>query len=187
LNFLFQWYEKSSATTIFVVALLSFYFIVTLWVFFYRYFFLYSWKKKEKTSSDYLLLGNTELSADSFLYNCKHTNINENFLNGCLEAATKEATSHLWILSIFASTAPFVGLFGTVVGILDSFATFKEGVTLSSVAPVISEALIATAFGIIVAVPAYATHLFLKREAYEIISYLKMQIRFLLSYNINHE
>ena len=63
---------------------------------------------------------------------------------------------YLWILGTVASAAPFIGLFGTVVGILRSFGdmarTGSGGFTV--VASGISEALIATAAGIIVAVIA---------------------------------
>lgn len=62
----------------------------------------------------------------------------------------------LWVLGTIGSSAPFVGLFGTVVGIIKSFEnialTGKSGFTV--VAAGISEALIATAAGIIVAVIA---------------------------------
>jgi len=63
---------------------------------------------------------------------------------------------NLWILGTIGSSAPFVGLFGTVLGIMDSFRSIgesgKSGFTV--VAAGISEALIATAAGIIVAVIA---------------------------------
>jgi biopolymer transport protein ExbB/TolQ len=62
----------------------------------------------------------------------------------------------LWVLGTIGSSAPFVGLFGTVVGIIKSFEsismTGKSGFTV--VASGISEALVATAAGIIVAVIA---------------------------------
>ncbi|MFZ4715065.1 MAG: MotA/TolQ/ExbB proton channel family protein [Bacteriovoracaceae bacterium] len=62
----------------------------------------------------------------------------------------------LWVLGTIGSSAPFVGLFGTVVGIIKSFesiaSTGKSGFTV--VASGISEALVATAAGIIVAVIA---------------------------------
>ena len=56
---------------------------------------------------------------------------------------------HLSILATAANTAPFIGLFGTVWGIMTSFHA-----SLATVAPGISEALIATAIGLGVAVPA---------------------------------
>ena len=62
----------------------------------------------------------------------------------------------IWMLAVCASTAPFIGLFGTVWGIMEAFdAIAKSGVSsLSSVAPGISEALVATAFGLAAAIPA---------------------------------
>ena len=62
----------------------------------------------------------------------------------------------LSLLATIGSTSPFIGLFGTVWGIMNAFQ--KIGVTgaahLAVVAPGISEALIATAFGLFVAIPA---------------------------------
>ena len=60
-------------------------------------------------------------------------------------------------LATTGNIAPFIGLFGTVWGIMNSFHSiaFKKGVTsISAVAPGISEALIATAAGLAVAIPA---------------------------------
>jgi biopolymer transport protein ExbB len=60
------------------------------------------------------------------------------------------------ILATVGSTAPFVGLLGTVVGIINSFQGLSAdgGGGLSSVAGGISEALVATAIGLLVAIPA---------------------------------
>src|SRR5438876_1770464 len=59
-------------------------------------------------------------------------------------------------LATIGSTAPFVGLFGTVIGIFDAFQKMSEaeGSGMAVVAGGISEALITTAFGLVVAVPA---------------------------------
>ena len=59
-------------------------------------------------------------------------------------------------LATIGSTAPFVGLFGTVVGIINAFKGISaaEGTGLSAVAGGISEALVTTALGLLVAVPA---------------------------------
>jgi biopolymer transport protein ExbB len=59
-------------------------------------------------------------------------------------------------LATIASAAPFVGLFGTVVGIINVFATMKVsgGGGIAAVAGGIGEALITTAFGLLVAIPA---------------------------------
>ena len=141
----------------------------------YRFLFLNRWIKIEKSYTQILLKDTYQENKKIFFYNCKDKS--QSTKDGCLEAAIKESTIGLTILSIIASTSPFLGLFGTVVGILESFATFKEGVTLSAIAPAISEALIATAGGILVAIPAYTFNLLLKRKAYEIISYFKIQLK----------
>jgi biopolymer transport protein ExbB/TolQ len=59
-------------------------------------------------------------------------------------------------LATIGSTAPFVGLFGTVVGIMNAFRASapEKGAGLGSVASGISEALVTTALGLLVAVPA---------------------------------
>jgi biopolymer transport protein TolQ len=59
-------------------------------------------------------------------------------------------------LATVGSTAPYVGLFGTVWGIMAAFQGLgnAEQATLAMVAPGISEALIATAMGLIAAIPA---------------------------------
>ena len=62
----------------------------------------------------------------------------------------------LSFLATTANTAPFIGLFGTVWGIMHSFHNIgaMKSVSLATVAPGISEALIATAIGLVVAIPA---------------------------------
>jgi biopolymer transport protein ExbB/biopolymer transport protein TolQ len=59
-------------------------------------------------------------------------------------------------LATIGSTAPFVGLFGTVVGIINAFKgiSSEKSTGLGAVAGGISEALVATAFGLFVAIPA---------------------------------
>ena len=95
----------------------------------------------------------------------------------------KEASNGLSVLSIFASTSPFVGLFGTVVGILESFAKFStlNKVGFSVIAPAISEALVATAAGIFVAIFAYAFHQILSRNIYVLNAVINSQIKIILS------
>lgn len=70
-------------------------------------------------------------------------------------------------LATVGSTSPFIGLFGTVVGIIRSFQMIglKGSANLATVAPGIAEALVATAAGLVVAIPAvmaynyFSTHL----------------------------
>jgi biopolymer transport protein TolQ len=71
------------------------------------------------------------------------------------EALTSMESRMTWLATI-ASIAPFIGLFGTVMGIIDAFHGLGTAgaATLRAVAPGISEALITTAAGLVVAIPA---------------------------------
>lgn len=71
-----------------------------------------------------------------------------------MEMAT--LTSSLTWLATAANTAPFIGLFGTVWGIMNTFHAIgaMKSASLATVAPGISEALVATAMGLLVAIPA---------------------------------
>jgi len=75
------------------------------------------------------------------------------------QGITKEMrvlTRNLPFLATCANAAPFIGLFGTVWGIMHSFHSIglAQSAALATVAPGISEALIATAIGLLVAIPA---------------------------------
>jgi biopolymer transport protein TolQ len=74
-------------------------------------------------------------------------------------AATGELTrieKRMTFLATTASVAPFVGLFGTVWGVMTSFSGLANAnvATLRAVAPGIADALVATAFGLLAAIPA---------------------------------
>ena len=183
-NDLIDFYLKSHPVTIGVLALLSIYFIVLNWVFFYRYFSLNSWLSKENTSFEALLMGASTVSEQSFLNKFIKTSrtISKEILDLAMMAATKEATKGLSILSIFASTTPFIGLFGTVVSILDTFTHIGQtSGSMSIISSGVSDALIATAAGIFVAIFSYTYHQILKRKSFELVSFLQMQSDALLS------
>jgi biopolymer transport protein TolQ len=80
----------------------------------------------------------------------------ENILKITLSEETERLERRLSFLATTANTAPFIGLFGTVWGIMDSFREIglRGTTSLSVVAPGISEALIATAIGLATAIPA---------------------------------
>ena len=63
---------------------------------------------------------------------------------------------HFTFLATVGSTAPFIGLFGTVWGIMNSFQSIaiSRNTSLAIVAPGIAEALFATALGLLAAIPA---------------------------------
>jgi biopolymer transport protein ExbB len=78
------------------------------------------------------------------------------------------------ILATIGSTAPFVGLFGTVWGIMNSFIGISNAHTtnLAVVAPGIAQALLATAFGLVAAIPAVMIYNVLARQTAHYRAYL---------------
>jgi biopolymer transport protein TolQ len=83
----------------------------------------------------------------------------ENVARAMKRATTQEVTKlerSLTFLATTASSAPFVGLFGTVWGIMNAFRglSVTQSSSIQAVAPGISEALIATAIGLAAAIPA---------------------------------
>jgi biopolymer transport protein TolQ len=70
------------------------------------------------------------------------------------------------LLATVGSSAPFIGLFGTVWGIMDAFRNIgsKGSANLATVAPGIAEALIATAIGLVAAIPAVMAYNFFARK-----------------------
>jgi biopolymer transport protein TolQ len=80
--------------------------------------------------------------------------------------AVTEMENRVPLLATTASAGPFIGLFGTVWGIMNSFRNIgaKGAANLATVAPGIAEALVATAIGLIAAIPAVmAYNYFLRR------------------------
>ena len=77
-------------------------------------------------------------------------------MNVALSRANDRLTSGLYVLATVGSIAPFVGLFGTVWGIKNAFEeiALQQSTNLAVVAPGIAEALLATALGLLAAIPA---------------------------------
>ena len=73
-----------------------------------------------------------------------------------VNAESKRLTRMVPFLATVGNTAPFIGLFGTVWGIMSSFQNIglMKSASLAAVAPGISEALVATATGLVAAIPA---------------------------------
>ncbi len=80
----------------------------------------------------------------------------ERAMRAALTLRMKRLQVGLPLLATAGSTAPFIGLFGTVWGIMNSFSSIakSQDTSLAVVAPGIAEALFATAIGLIVAIPA---------------------------------
>jgi biopolymer transport protein ExbB len=82
------------------------------------------------------------------------------------QAGSRKMARGTGVLATIGSTAPFVGLFGTVWGIMDSFIGISKAHTtnLAVVAPGIAEALLATALGLVAAIPAVIIYNLLARS-----------------------
>jgi biopolymer transport protein ExbB len=80
-------------------------------------------------------------------------------------AMTRQVSRGIGILATIGATAPFVGLFGTVWGIMNAFIGISESHTtnLAVVAPGIAEALLTTAIGLVAAIPAVVIYNHLAR------------------------
>lgn len=179
-----NFYDKSHPVTLIVLLVLSLYFIAVNWVFFYRLFSLNQWINTENRSLETLLMSSQQIPDYAYLSHfAKSTSkLSSSLLDMASYAATKEATKGLMLLSIVASTTPFIGLFGTVVSILDTFENIGQASgTMSIIATGVSDALVATASGIFVAIFAYTYHQILKRKAFELSGLIRMQGDSLLS------
>ena len=77
-------------------------------------------------------------------------------MRACFQRELDAIESHLSFLGSVGSVSPYVGLFGTVWGIMHAFVGLAnlQQVTLATVAPGIAEALVATAIGLFAAIPA---------------------------------
>lgn len=94
---------------------------------------------------------------------------------GNIDAALDQATAReagpvhafMTTLATIGSTSPFVGLLGTVYGILDAFIRIgqAQSASLAVVGPAIGEALVATAIGLFSAIPAVVGYNYLSRSA----------------------
>jgi biopolymer transport protein TolQ len=90
----------------------------------------------------------------------------ERSLSRARTTAVTEMESKVPFLATTASAAPFIGLFGTVWGIMNSFRNIgaKGAANLTTVAPGIAEALVATAIGLVAAIPAVMAYNYLSRR-----------------------
>ena len=77
-------------------------------------------------------------------------------LNTIVDKLIRPFDKNLWFLSMVSYVAPFIGLFGTVWGVMDSFAAIgvNQSVSIGVIAPGLATALGTTALGLIAAVPA---------------------------------
>ena len=104
------------------------------------------WQRSSTTSSGKIAMGVQER-----IYRVMHVTVSREM---------ERLENYLSVLSTVGSTAPFVGLFGTVWGIMNSFQSIasSNNSSLAVVAPGIAEALAATAMGLVAAIPAVVAY-----------------------------
>lgn len=107
-------------------------------------------------------------SSENYIAMCNST---KDRIFQAMEIAKHKSMIPIWskipTLAMVSSSAPFIGLFGTVWGIMNSFRSIAaaKNATLAVVAPGIAEALFATAIGLIVAIPAYIFYNYFNAKA----------------------
>lgn len=86
---------------------------------------------------------------------------------GSPDEAIRPFDKNLWFLAMCAYVSPFIGLFGTVWGVMDSFASIgaNQSVSIGVIAPGLAIALGTTALGLIVAIPAAIAHQVFSKRA----------------------
>ncbi|WP_085716552.1 tonB-system energizer ExbB [Pseudomonas sp. B28(2017)] len=113
-------------------------------------------------------------------------------LERLVAACGRNMSSGTGVLATIGSTAPFVGLFGTVWGIMNSFIGIAKTQTtnLAVVAPGIAEALLATALGLVAAIPAVVIYNVFARSiaGYKAqVSDASAQVLLLVSRDLDHQ
>jgi biopolymer transport protein TolQ len=96
-------------------------------------------------------------------------------MNLIKEQETQNLEQNLDLLATIGSSAPFIGLFGTVWGIMNSFQAiaYAKNTTLAVVAPGIAEALLATAIGLFAAIPATIFYNYLTTKIIALDNYMQ--------------
>ena len=86
---------------------------------------------------------------------------------------------NLWFLSMVAYISPFIGLFGTVWGVMDSFASIgiNQSVSIGVIAPGLAVALGTTALGLIAAIPAARAQQIFAKKADDLYDRLVAEVR----------
>jgi biopolymer transport protein ExbB len=106
------------------------------------------------------------------------------FASEAMFEETQKLKKHLWILGTVASSAPFIGLLGTVVGIIKAFESMAVAGTggFAVVAAGISEALVATALGLAVAIIAVIFYNYFQTRIATLNGLFRIQVAKILQY-----
>ncbi len=108
----------------------------------------------------------------------------EEMLNAQVLAFRPKIEKRLSFLATLGSNAPFIGLLGTIFGVMESFqALGSQDASVNVVMIGISKALVATAVGLIVAIPAITAYNYLQRKLKMIFYYLESMKEVILSFS----
>jgi biopolymer transport protein TolQ len=104
---------------------------------------------------------------------------NSDNLDVVADKLIKPFDKNLWFLSLVAYISPFIGLFGTVWGVMDSFAAIgiNQSVSIGVIAPGLAVALGTTALGLIAAVPAAIAHQYFAKKSDDLYDNLMQDVR----------
>ena len=96
---------------------------------------------------------------------------------------------NLWFLSMVSYVAPFIGLFGTIWGVMDSFASFgvNQSVSIGVIAPGLANALGTTALGLIAAVPAAIAYQYFSKKSDDLYDVLTEHVKELKAKSFKHK
>lgn len=138
----------------------------------------YEWDERSKDSgsiAEVFMEGYRELSRLLTRSNIDRSEIVDGVqrsMRVALNRAEDKVNSNLSFLATVGSTSPYIGLFGTVWGIMNSFRALgtMQTTTIAAVAPGIAEALIATAMGLFAAIPAVIAYNRFSHEADRLLS-----------------
>jgi biopolymer transport protein TolQ len=127
---------------------------------------------------------------ESLLKKKSKTNLSERmstFLEVGIEKQMSKIDKGFTFLATVGSTAPFIGLFGTVWGIMNSFQSIaiSRNTSLAIVAPGIAEALFATALGLLAAIPAVVAYNKFNTDSQKVFSKIRKFFKKIFNNNLN--
>lgn len=139
-----------------------------------------------------LLRGSSSIAASITAAGLRLAHLGPKSVEQAIKSATALEKTRLekWLayLGTVGNNAPFVGLFGTVIGIIEAFEHLSEGTKAAgqaasqAVMSSIAEALVTTAIGILVALPAVAFYNYLQRRVVSLLSGTEALTHLLLAY-----
>ncbi len=134
------------------------------------------------------LLGNDSMEARTVLFAIRGRDRGahavDDLVSGAIATEKIRYEKGLGILGTVGNNAPFIGLFGTVLGVIGAFANLAEGSeeAAEAVMGAISEALVATGVGLLVAIPAVIAYNIFKSRIKKSVAQTDLLARTLLSF-----